>query len=87
MEDSADIAGTLNMETANFSVNGFSGGLSSDAAFTAATGFQIDGSSSYGGAFYGPEAEEIGGVIEATGTDDEGESWNAIGFFTGDIGD
>lgn len=82
--DYTSIDGTMTMEQTNFSVNGFKGDLTADADFTASTGATLDGSSNYAGVFYGPSAEEVGGVISASGSS-EGEDFNAIGMFTGNI--
>ncbi len=82
--DFTSIDGTMTMETTSFEVNGFRGDLTADADFTAATGATLDASSNYSGAFYGPNAEEVGGVISATGSG-EGDPFNAIGMFTGNI--
>ena len=83
-EDHTSIGGVLTMEETSFQVNGFIGDLTADADFTTATGVTLDSSSTYSGAFFGPNAEEVGGVISASGSDGEGGSFNAIGMFTAD---
>ncbi len=76
------LLGTVTMTEAEFDVNGFKGGLVADAAFASDTGVTLDTSSAYSGAFYGPNAEEVGGVFSISGSDDDG-AFNGIGFFAG----
>jgi hypothetical protein len=75
-----DIPGTMAMQTAAFDVNGFSGNLAPDAAFTDTTNVTIT-SGTYSGAFYGPEANEVAGVLTLTGSGDN--DFNGIGYFRG----
>lgn len=82
--DYTSIGGVLTMEETSFQVNGFAGDLSADAAFATATGATFDANSTYSGAFYGANAEEVGGVISMSGSDSDGEPFNAIGMFTAD---
>ena len=76
------IAGSVAMNTARFNVNGFRSSLTGDSTL-AASGLTLGSGSTYSGAFYGPAAEEVGGVLSATGTF-EGENYNAVGFFVAD---
>lgn len=78
--DFVGVLGSIAMTEAEFSVNGFEGGLAPDAEFLAENDVSLDASSSYSGAFYGPNAEEVGGVFSVSGTD-ESEAFNGIGFF------
>ena len=44
-------------------------------------GFTATGN--YGGAFYGPAADQVAGTMTMTGTDATG-NWNGAGYFIGD---
>jgi hypothetical protein len=75
--------GTWAMEEAPFAVNGFTGKLTPDADYLAASpGATVDASSSYSGAFYGPGAEEVGGVLSISGVGQNGLPFNGIGAFS-----
>jgi hypothetical protein len=78
--DFVDVLGSIAMTEAEFTVNGFEGGLAPDAEFLAENDVILDSSSTYSGAFYGPNAEEVGGVFSVSGTD-ESEAFNGIGYF------
>ncbi|MBQ2263691.1 MAG: transferrin-binding protein-like solute binding protein [Loktanella sp.] len=75
-------AGKILLNTAEFGVNGFEGTISPDATYATNGELSIN-SGSYSGAFYGPVANEIGGVISAAG-DRGAEPVNGIGFFHGE---
>lgn len=78
----APIAGSIAMDQTAITGNGFAGSLSPDAAFLAATGVSgVNGS--YAGSFYGPSADQLGGTMSLTGTQN-GQAINGIGFFRGD---
>jgi hypothetical protein len=75
--------GTWAMEEAPFAVNGFTGRLAPDAEYLAASpGASVDPSSTYSGAFYGPAAEEVGGVLSISGVGQNGLPFNGVGAFT-----
>lgn len=74
------IAGQIDFGTASITQNSFSGAVSSNAALETA-GLTINDGSTYTGAFFGPDADEVSGVISATGALN-GEDVNAIGYFT-----
>ena len=76
--------GTVAMNTATFTQNGFKGTLTADDAFGAG-GVTIDPTSTYSGAFYGPSAEQVAGVINLTGSDGT-DGFNGIGYFIGQKG-
>ena len=63
------IGGTVKMNKTSFDNNGFAGTLTADQTFS--------------GAFYGPKAEEVAGVL-TLGLTDGDESMNGSGFFTAD---
>lgn len=70
--------GSLTMEEAAITGNGFTGAITADAGFTAEIG-SIDAGSSYSGTFFGPGGEEVGGGINLTGTAAE-DGLDYIGF-------
>lgn len=81
--ETGDRAGTIRLEDAAIQANAFQGGISPDAALTAddAGLAKFVDSGTYSGAFYGPNAEEIGGTM----TFDEevnGNRFRGIGHFT-----
>jgi len=73
------VAGSIAMNSADFVQNAYSGTLSADAAWTAAGNPSL-ATGSYSGAFYGPDADEVTGVLSATGSNDVG-SYIAFGNF------
>ncbi|MCY0146782.1 transferrin-binding protein-like solute binding protein [Hoeflea sp. G2-23] len=74
--------GQIAMGTSSINANGFTGGtVSGDAAFNTAIDGDIAGST-YSGRFYGPNAEDVGGVLDITGTSD-GDVILGNGFFAG----
>ena len=77
-------AGSITMNSTPFIQNGYKGTLSTDAAWREGFPDLVDGT--YSGAFYGPAAEEVGGVLSATGTNEDG-AFNAYGYFIGDQDD
>lgn len=79
-EGRADIAGQVDFGAAGFDDNTFTGDVATNQALMDA-GVQLNSDAGYTGAFFGPAAEEIHGVIDGTGTLD-GVDVNAIGFFT-----
>lgn len=77
------VPGRIVLGDAAISSNGFTGGaISLDAAATAALGADISGST-YSGRFYGPNAEQVGGVMNIAGTDDENKKIVGVGYFQG----
>ena len=79
-EDRADIAGRLNLGRASFDDNTFAGGVTTNQALIDA-GLSLNDDAGYVGAFFGPAAEEVHGVIDGTGTLD-GTDVNALGYFS-----
>lgn len=77
------LAGALILNTAKFDKNGFKGSVSPDATFASDSGL-TGGSGTYGGAFYGPAAQEIAGGLTFTGTGEGATKLNGIGYFIGD---
>lgn len=63
-----DVGGALALNTAPISGNGFTGGITSDAAFNSSVG-TIGSGSSYSGTFFGAAGEEVAGAINLTGTE------------------
>ena len=76
------LAGSVAMNKATFTQNGFKGTLTADDAF-GANGVTIDPTSTYSGAFYGPSAETVGGVLNVTGSNGVA-GYNGIGYFIAD---
>jgi hypothetical protein len=58
-----DMAGTLTLESAPITGNGFEGKLTADQAFKNEVGFANFDNGKYAGRFYGPNGEEAAGVI------------------------
>lgn len=58
-----DMAGTLTLESAPISGNGYEGKVTADAAFINSVGFTKFENGKYAGRFYGPNGEEAAGVI------------------------
>lgn len=81
--DRNPVDGTIAMDETNFDVNGFRGSLSADVTFAGSLGIS-SAEGEYSGAFYGPEAEEVGGTTWLTATDTDGATFNGIGYFAGD---
>lgn len=81
-ETSDPVAGALILNETTFSINGFSGSVSPNMTLTgddpglAAISTGVD----YSGAFFGPQAEEVGGTISGGGSF-EGTDYLAIGSF------
>ncbi|MFT5800121.1 MAG: hypothetical protein ACI84R_004204 [Candidatus Azotimanducaceae bacterium] len=76
----AAIGGQVDFNTAEFEANTFAGAVTGNAAL-AASGIVLNDDAAYNGAFFGPDADEVHGVISATGSLD-GKDMNAIGYFT-----
>ncbi|MDN5788246.1 transferrin-binding protein-like solute binding protein [Pseudorhodobacter sp.] len=76
------LPGSVLLNTAKFNNNGFKGSVSADAAFADNSGLTV-GSGTYGGAFYGPAANEVAGGLTFTGTAEGGTALNGIGYFQG----
>ncbi|MBN8631641.1 MAG: transferrin-binding protein-like solute binding protein [Rhodobacterales bacterium] len=70
--------GSLTMEEAAITGNGFTGAIRADADFTDNVG-TIDAGSSYSGTFFGPNGEEVGGGINMSGTSAE-DGLDYIGY-------
>jgi hypothetical protein len=76
------VGGTISMDKSTFDNNGFAGTLTADETFI--DELDVDsGSGNYAGAFYGPDADEVTGVL-TLGLTDGDESLNGNGFFTAD---
>lgn len=60
-----DMAGTLTLESAPITGNGYEGTVTADAAFINSVGFTKFENGKYAGRFYGPNGEETAGVISA----------------------
>ena len=75
-------AGSVAMNKATITQNGFKGTLTADDAF-GADGVTIDPTSTYSGAFYGPSAETVAGVLNVTGSNGIA-GYNGIGYFIAD---
>jgi len=74
------IAGQVDFNETTFDANTFAGSVSGDAALAEA-GLVINGDAAYNGAFFGPEAEEVHGVVNGTGALD-GTDMNILGYFS-----
>ena len=72
--------GEVTMAEAAITGNGFTGGLSGDAAFNANVG-TLDPGSSYSGTFFGENADEVAGGINVTGADPDGGKFLGFGFW------
>jgi hypothetical protein len=70
------------MNQADFTQNAFGGTLTPDSTWVAAENPSFQ-NGTYSGAFFGPDAEEIGGAISATGGSGV-DAFNAYGFFIGE---
>ena len=77
-ETTTNVDGSILLDETNFNLNGFAGTTSVDSVLAAEEGAAglagtIGGSLEYSGVFFGPEAEEVGGVFEGgTTVSDEG---------------
>jgi hypothetical protein len=76
------IAGSITMNQADFTQNAFGGTLTPDSTWVAAGNPSFQ-NGTYSGAFFGPDAEEIGGAISATGGSGV-DAFNAYGYFIGE---
>lgn len=79
-----NVDGAILLNETQYSINGFEGTLSVDESVAGAqpvVGSLDDGA--YSGVFYGPNGEEVGGVMSAEGTVD-GQDYNAVGGFHAD---
>jgi len=72
-------AGTVAFDSAPIAANGYQGTLTPDAAFVDEL-MLSDFKGTYGGKFFGPNAEETAGAIAVTGTSD-GDGFVGGGFF------
>lgn len=73
----------ISLTESKISANGFTGGsVVGNAAANAAIDGNLNGST-YSGRFYGPNAEQVGGVISAKGIS-EGGKFVGAGFFAGE---
>lgn len=76
--------GKIILGNAAISSNGFSGGsVSLDATAAQTFGADLSGST-YSGRFYGPDADQVGGVMNIVGTNDEDKKVVGSGFLVGD---
>lgn len=83
LDDFQPSAGVIALNQTAITGAGFTGTVSADAAFTAGSGATLAPTSRYSGAFYGAAAQQVGGTIAVTGTDEDG-AFNGAGFFVGD---
>jgi hypothetical protein len=72
--------GQIDLNTGSFVTNTFSGTVTGDAALSDA-GLALNEDGAYNGAFFGPDADEVHGVISGTGALN-GTNVNGIGYFT-----
>lgn len=77
--DRNSFAGQIDLNPADFGVNIFEGSVTGDQNLAQAGLSLAEGS--YTGSFYGPKADEVHGVIDASGTLN-GTDVNMIGYFT-----
>lgn len=76
-----NIIGSLNLTAGNIVGNTFSGAVSAESALlTSLNATSLTGQ--YNGKFFGPDAEEVGGVLSGTTIEDSGNR-NFIGMFKG----
>jgi len=80
---STPFAGTLALDPTAITGNGFSGSMTPDASLLATIAGGATGTGTYGGAFYGPNADQLGGTMSFTGNAG-GVGQNGIGYFWGD---
>ena len=73
--------GTILMNNAPISGNGFSGTVTPDSTFASTASNPTISSGTYSGNFFGPAADEVGGTLSLTGTNTSG-AFNANGVFT-----
>lgn len=73
--------GTISMDPAKITGNGFSGILTPDSTFKSAAGNPTITAGQYSGNFYGPVADEVAGTMSLSGSNTSG-NFNANGFFT-----
>ena len=76
-EDGVDVDMTATLSAAPITANGFTGTFS-------VSGPAVEGAmnASYEGSFYGPEAENVAGVISGTFTETGGIPGHVVGYFT-----
>ena len=74
------LAGGVTMETAKFDNNGFKGALVASEAFADSAGL-TSGSGTYGGAFFGPNAEQVTGALTLNATSDTVGALDGVGYF------
>lgn len=74
-------AGSIAMDPAAISGNGFSGSLTPSGSFAGPSGALVMTDGAYAGTFFGPAAEEVGGAITMQGTYD-GTAVNGVGGYT-----
>ncbi len=77
------VAGTISMDQATLSGNGFASTLTPDAAFITGQGAGWTGSGNYAVKFFGPAADQVAGTMTMTGTNSSG-AWNGVGYFIAD---
>ncbi len=78
----AGIAGAVSMDQTALTGNGFAGTLTPNAAFLTSLGANASMTGNYGGTFYGPAAEQVGGTLSVTGSAN-GQGFNGTGYYTG----
>jgi len=80
--DYETLNGAIVLNEGDIVANGFGGTMTPNAALSD----DINGgfSGNYSGAFYGPAADEASGVMTVTGTNEDGQGYNAAGYFVTD---
>ena len=74
--------GELTLGKTEISGNGFTGLVTADADFVENVG-TLNGNSTYSGTFFGPEAEEVGGGLNLSGSNDDGDAFIGKGIWRG----
>ena len=77
-------AGTMALDPTAINSNGFAGTMTPDAATLAQIAGGATGTGTYGGTFYGPSANQLGGTMTFSGTAG-GVGQNGIGYFSGNM--
>lgn len=74
------VPGSISMDAASISGNGFAGTLTPDPTFKNTIGNPSISNGTYAGTFFGPAAEEVGGTLSAEGSG-SGGAFNLNGFY------
>lgn len=79
---STNTPGTISLDPTKITGTGFSGTMTPDAALLATLAGGATGAGTYGGTFYGPSADQLGGTMDFSGSAG-GVGQNGIGYFWG----